>query len=152
MKSEKKPENGLWVKAELSPAGERHPHVWATSTKEEDPGSRLAFRVSIKDTEGLETFVDYPTIKTWQAAYRANAIVDGLNGDEYPAIAKRPRRWVYIDPRSHGLVSTCPLLKDFIDGAYTDNDGRVIPRPEKGRRLKRPVGVEEGNVKKSRLT
>ncbi|KAL2832816.1 hypothetical protein BDW59DRAFT_156964 [Aspergillus cavernicola] len=43
------------VKIELSPSGHRHCDLYATSATDDDPAARLAIRVRVKDSAGLET-------------------------------------------------------------------------------------------------
>ncbi|KAE8418675.1 hypothetical protein BDV36DRAFT_308414 [Aspergillus pseudocaelatus] len=139
VKMEEEPKNGCWVQAELSPIGTRHPQVWAKATKDQDPGSRLAFRVSTRSADGHET-----------GCFRANTLVDELNGDDYLQICQRPRRFVYIDPRNKSLLNSYPILQAFINGAYTDDKGMVDPRRKRARPPSNPVVDEKPVRKKSK--
>ena len=69
------------MKAELSSIGSRHPQVWAEATNDQDAGARLAFSVSIRNSDGHETFETYPTTDSPRASCKANTLVDELNGD-----------------------------------------------------------------------
>ncbi|KAJ6125273.1 hypothetical protein N7471_012590 [Penicillium samsonianum] len=131
------PAGGFWVKAELSCVGERHPHVWATNATLEDPGSRLAIRIRIRDSDGREIATEYPSSDTWQACYKANRIVDELNGDSCLEISKRPRRHIFVDARHKGLLRRHPELEIFVGGAFTGNNGEFIS-------TKRPKRPREG--------
>lgn len=137
--TESQPAGGFWVKAELSRVGERHPHVWATHATLEDPGSRLAIRVGIRDSDGREIATEYPSSDTWQAWYKANRIVDELNGDSCLEISKRPRRHIFVDARHKGLLRRHPELEIFVGGAFTGNNGEFIST----KRPKRPRGGKE---------
>lgn len=120
------PAGGFWIKAELAPIGERHPHVWAQDATQEDPGSRLAIRFGIRDSNGDEIGVEYPSAGGWRACYKANRIVDELNGDTCLQSSKRPRRHVYVDARHKRLLRTHPELEKFVGGAYIGDNGEFI--------------------------
>lgn len=128
IKIEEMPKDGFWIKAELSPVGTRHPHVWATATEDNDPGARLAFRVSVRDQNGHETMVTYPTSPTWKACFRANGLVDEIHGENYVEICKKPRRYFFMDRRNTAMLDKYPFLNAFISGAYTDNNGNPIKK------------------------
>ncbi|CAG8120048.1 unnamed protein product [Penicillium olsonii] len=135
------PEGGFWIKAELSPIGKRHPRVWATEATLEDPGSRLAIRVGIRDSDDREIGFEYPSSDSWQACYKANRLVDELNGDSYLEISKRPRRHLFVDGRHKGLLKRYPGLKKYVGGAFNGHDGNLVrdtryqrPRTSKSRR------------------
>ncbi|KAJ5862128.1 hypothetical protein N7455_006196 [Penicillium solitum] len=51
----------FFVKGEVVPVGEKHPHVYATTTTESDPGMRFSLRVSLRDDKGQDSFVGYAT-------------------------------------------------------------------------------------------
>jgi hypothetical protein len=125
---EEEPEGKVFVRTELSPIGERHPHVWATASQEQDPGARLAFRISAKDTTGNETSVVYPTSWSFQSCCGANALVEELEGHSFVDICQRPRRYMYIDRRCRRMIQTHPVLNAFVGGAYTDDNGEVIQK------------------------
>lgn len=133
---EDEPEDKVCVRTELSPIGERHPNVWAMASQEQDPGARLAFRISVKDKNGNETSVVYPTSWSFQSCCSANALVEEIEGDSFVDICQRPRRYMYIDRRCRRMIDAHPVLKDFVGGAYTDDNGEVITKNE-GKR-KRP--------------
>lgn len=133
---QEEPEDKVCVKTELSPIGERHPHVWAIASKDQEPGARLAFRISVKDKNGNETSVVYPTSWSFQSCCSANALVEELEGHSFIDICQRPRRYLYIDHRCRRMIQAHPILKDFVGGAYTDDNGEVIPKIQ-GKR-KRP--------------
>ncbi|RAK92466.1 hypothetical protein BO79DRAFT_277284 [Aspergillus costaricaensis CBS 115574] len=122
---------GFWVKAELSPPGVRNPNVWAQDIRDGDPGARLAFRISIKESDGQETFVRYASHKSWQSCCKANTLVDELNGDQLLEIYTRPRRFIDIDHRNTRILAAYPALKSFIGGAFTDDNGVVMSRKRK---------------------
>lgn len=117
--------DGFWVKAELTPPGIRNPNVWATATTDDDPGARLAFRISIRDSTGKETFSCYPTTETWASCCGPNTIVDELGGDDLLTISTRTRRFVYVD-KKNDPNNIPPELRPFRGGAYRDEKGDVI--------------------------
>ena len=55
-----------------------------------------------------------------------NALVDQLNGDDFATIFQRPRRFMYLDPRNKMVAKKYPILLDFVDPAYTDDNGDII--------------------------
>ncbi|OJZ80498.1 hypothetical protein ASPFODRAFT_65877 [Aspergillus luchuensis CBS 106.47] len=115
---------GFWVKAELSPPGVRNPNVWAQDIRDGDPGARLAFRISIKESDGQER-------PFWQSCCKANTLVDELNGDQLLEIYTRPRRFIDIDHRNTRILAAYLALKSFIGGAFTDDNGVVMSRKRK---------------------
>lgn len=118
----------FWVKVELSPVGQRHPHAWATEAQDQDPGARLAFRVYLKDKDdGTETWSTYPSSSTWEACCQANSLVDAFEGDAFSNISAKPRRYIYIDERNKGLIEKYPNLSAFVRGAYTGDNMEIIP-------------------------
>ncbi|CAG8068722.1 unnamed protein product [Penicillium olsonii] len=126
------PECGFWIQAELSPVGERHPHVWATEATLEDPGSRLAIRVGIRGSDDREIGFEYPACDGWEACYKANRLVDELHGDSCFEISKRPRRHLVVDGRHRGLLQRYPELQKYVGGAFNDDDGNLVPdRPQR---------------------
>ncbi|KAJ5447559.1 hypothetical protein N7445_002380 [Penicillium cf. griseofulvum] len=113
----------FFVKAEIAPMGERHPHAYATNALASDPGMRFGFRVSLRDEKGEESFVKYASSSTWQAIAIANSFVDGLDGDSFEEICRRKRRFVWIDKR---IKNVSPELQPFVNGAYWDDENNVI--------------------------
>jgi hypothetical protein len=112
----------FFVKAELTPSGERHPNAYATNALDDDPGIQFALRVSIRDDTGEESFVQYASSKKWQAIAIANSIVDGLAGDSLEEICRRKRRFAYVDTR---IKNVHPDLVPFVNGAYRCDDDSV---------------------------
>lgn len=139
---------GFWVKAELTPPGIRNPNVWAKSIRNDDPGARLAFKVSIRDPAGKETFSCYPTVKTEKACCHANTIVDELCGDDLQAISKRARRYVYLDVKND--PKNYPGLEEFRGGRYTDDEGKPIRPTSKKRRG--DESVEDESASRSKVS
>ncbi|KAJ6028515.1 hypothetical protein N7540_004091 [Penicillium herquei] len=86
------PDGGFWIKAELANFGERHSDVWAQDAALDDPGSRLAVRVSIRGSDGNEVGFEYCSVADWKAYFKANRIVDVLDGDGCLRILRRTRR------------------------------------------------------------
>src|SRR5699024_9630968 len=84
----------VFVKIEICPSGQRHPEVYATSALDEDPASRLAFRVRFIDSAGSEVQY-YEKNSNISPLFRANTFVDIL-ANELPneIIALRPRRYL----------------------------------------------------------
>ncbi|CAG8321667.1 unnamed protein product [Penicillium salamii] len=130
-----KPNGGFWIKAELSPVGERHPYVWATGATLQDPGSRLAIRVEVRGSSDRKIGVEYPSADFWQACYKANRLVDELNGDSCFEISKRPRRHIFVDGRHKRFLKEYPELEKYLGGAFNDNDGNIVrdSRPQRPR-------------------
>ena len=126
----------FFVKAEVAPVGERHPHAYATKASESDPGMRFGFRVSLRDDKGEDSFVEYASSSTWQAIAIANSFVDGLDGDSFEEICRRKRRFVYVDKRIKNVPSE---LQPFINGAYRNDENKVVrfksatPKSQQGR-------------------
>ncbi|KAJ6020677.1 hypothetical protein N7540_006181 [Penicillium herquei] len=141
LQTEVRPPGGFWIRAEISPVGERHPNLWALDAKPEDPGSRLAIRISLRDSNDCEMEVLYPSSNGEKAACQANGLMDALNGDHIVQIAKRPRRYVLVHKHSALICKQHPFLNGFIGGGYTDDDGNLIQH-NRGKSRKRPR--EEG--------
>jgi hypothetical protein len=116
----------VWIKAELSPIGERHPNVFATTARESDPASRLAIRCSFRHSNSGQTKVVYARTLTRSMLCKANTLVDELNGDDFVEICQRPRRFMYVDRRCTRQIGAHPKLRPFIGGAYTDDNGEVL--------------------------
>ncbi|KAL4886025.1 hypothetical protein BJY04DRAFT_204911 [Aspergillus karnatakaensis] len=115
----------FWVRAELSPIGERNPHVWATAAQKEDPGARLAFLV-YRQKNGFETWSTYATSDSWEARCQANSLMDRFEGSSLIELCNKPRRYVYIDDRYTKLKRENPELIPFVGGAYTDDEMNII--------------------------
>ncbi|KAJ5972114.1 uncharacterized protein N7479_002032 [Penicillium vulpinum] len=113
----------FFVKAEVAPVGKRHPHAYATSASETDPGMRFGFRVSLRDDKGEDSFVEYASSSTWQAIAIANSFVDGLDGDSFEEICRRKRRFVWVDKRIKNVPSE---LRPFVNEAYRDDENNVV--------------------------
>lgn len=116
-------QTSFFVKAEVAPVGQRHPHAYATNASESDPDMRLGFRVSLLDDKGEDSFVEYPSSSTWQAIAVANSFVDGLEGDSFEEICRRNRRFVWVDKRTKNVPSE---LQPFVNGAYRDDKNNVV--------------------------
>ncbi|KAJ5969946.1 hypothetical protein N7501_006194 [Penicillium viridicatum] len=120
------PNRDLWLKAELSPIGKRHPNVLARLATDIDPGSRLAIRCSFIDQCSGKVKVAYAHSQSRVILCKANTLVDELNGDDFVEICQRPRRFMYVDPRCVRQVEAHPELRPFVNGAYTDDNGKII--------------------------
>ncbi|KAH8692893.1 hypothetical protein BGW36DRAFT_436650 [Talaromyces proteolyticus] len=107
------------VQVELT-ENERHPQVWAVQARNDEPASRLAFKITIIYPGGQEgdEVVLYPQDRYAAAPYKANGFVDWINGDNPEAIASRPRRHLHIPNIAEGVPEH---LKQFIGGGYTDD-------------------------------
>jgi hypothetical protein len=104
----------FWAKIEMSPAGERYPHAWATEAQDQDPGARLAFRVYLKDpNDDSDTWSTYPLSSTWESCCQANGLVDEFEGSSFVDICKKPRRYIYIDERNRGLLERTSAIASF---------------------------------------
>jgi hypothetical protein len=130
-------ETSFFVKAEIAPIGERHPHAYATNALRSDPGMRFGFRVSLRDEKGEESFVKYASSSTWQAIAIANSFVDGLDGDSFEVICRRKRRFVWIDKR---IKNVPPELQPFINGAYRDDENNIIRFNSASPKVLKPTG------------
>ncbi|PYH91129.1 hypothetical protein BO71DRAFT_56904 [Aspergillus ellipticus CBS 707.79] len=94
----------------------------------DDPTCRLAFRVTLKDEKGVQKVL-YPTSPqtSLKAIFKANSLVEWLDGATINALKPRCRRHIYINP-TH--VTVAEDLKFFLGGAYILDDGsrsKVIP-------------------------
>jgi hypothetical protein len=116
----------IWIKAELSPIGEGHRNMFATTATDSDPASRLAIRCSFEDSYSGQTKVIYAHTLTRSMLCKANTLVDELNGDDFVEICQRPRRFMYVDRRCTRQIEAHPELRPFIGGAYTDDKGEVL--------------------------
>lgn len=65
------------VRAELPAPGTRHENVFAVLAKDDDPASRLAFRVTGRTPSGDE-FVAYPRSKGLRTLFHANVMAEWL--------------------------------------------------------------------------
>jgi hypothetical protein len=109
----------LLVRAELKPAGQRHPKCWATQARDSDPGARVA--ITVTREEGNRWITTYATNDGTLAPYKANTFVDWLTGVEYIRIAREPRRFLHFQP---SLQKYLPEeLQYFVGGGYTNDDG-----------------------------
>ena len=85
----------LTLYPEFSDFGQRHIHVYATQARDDDPASRLAFRVMGKRADGTSLDL-YLSRITESAVEKANAFVDRiLEGIDEDGLKSRPRRWVH---------------------------------------------------------
>lgn len=111
------------IKAEISP--EDFPDPWAKDSQENDPARRLRFLVMLPKPDGDgEDFNIWPQAKGESAAKRANSFVDMMAGVNNEELALRPRRYLKIDG-----INSSDILKPFTGGgAYTDDNGNVIPK------------------------
>ncbi|PYI22710.1 hypothetical protein BO99DRAFT_325487 [Aspergillus violaceofuscus CBS 115571] len=114
-------EDGITVQAELAPLGERHPKVFVSPKTTNDPASRLAFRVTLKDEKG-EQKVLYLTVSTnfLEAIFKINSLVDWLDGATIHDLKARRRRHIYIHPSNKNLDDD---LRNFLGGGYILDDG-----------------------------
>ncbi|KAI1912220.1 hypothetical protein LOZ61_003381 [Ophidiomyces ophidiicola] len=103
----------------LSPPGTRHPYVYVTTARDDDPASRLAIKVEGQLTSGAE-FTKYLFQKKWKEPMRINSIFDWLSGAslEQIAIKNAPRRYIYIPKKDYSLQT--PNLAKFVGGGFTD--------------------------------
>ncbi|KAK1142213.1 hypothetical protein N8T08_008139 [Aspergillus melleus] len=92
----------------------RHAEVYATSATDEDPASRLAFRVRYQDSAGLDRHF-YAKDSNVTPVFRANTFVDILINDvPNETIAQTPRRWLYLK-KGRSIAG----LEKFEGGGYT---------------------------------
>ncbi|KAH8431664.1 uncharacterized protein LDX57_009319 [Aspergillus melleus] len=107
-------DGSVFVKIEICPPGQRHPEVYATSATDEDPASRLAFRVRYQDSAGLDRHF-YAKDSNVTPLLRANTFVDILINDvSNEIIAQTPRRWLYLK-KGRSIAG----LEKFEGGGYT---------------------------------
>jgi hypothetical protein len=111
------------IKAEISPPDRYHPQAWAKNVDHGDPGARLAFHLTLTSLDGKEHSF-YASVSGEKAAKKANSFVDWMLGATDEEIAQRPRRYLLIQSKPE---CTATVLKPFIGGAYTDNDGNILP-------------------------
>ena len=52
--------------------------------------------------------------------------MDAFEGDTFPTICEKPRRYIYTDERNKGLIEKCPNLSQFIRGAYSGDNMEII--------------------------
>lgn len=132
------------IKAEISPPEEEFPDPWAKDSQEDDPARRLRFLITLPTPDG-EDFDIWPQAKGESAAKRANSFVDMITGVDNEEIASRPRRYLKIDG-----ITASNILKPFTGGgAYTDDNGNVIPKKKRARQDM--SGDEEVEGKKRRI-
>ncbi|KUL81547.1 hypothetical protein ZTR_10065 [Talaromyces verruculosus] len=116
------------VKFELAEG--RHEKVWALEALATDPGRRLAIRVTLSYQDG-KTLSFYPQTDSEDAPYKANTVMDWLDGDGDEVSAHRPRRYIFIQKQMTGVPEH---LQKFVKGGYTDGLGRYFkqfPRERK---------------------
>jgi hypothetical protein len=69
--------DGIIVQAKLAQLGERHPNVFVISERTDDPASRLAFRVTLKDEKGDQKVVYLTSGRnSLEVIFKANSLVD----------------------------------------------------------------------------
>ncbi|KAL3442170.1 hypothetical protein BJX65DRAFT_287218 [Aspergillus insuetus] len=112
----------LKIKAEISAPARHHPQAWAKNTEHGDPGAQLAFHLTLTSLYGREHSF-YASVSGEKAAKKANSFVDWMLGTTDEEIAQRPRRYLLIQSKPE---YTETVLKPFIGGAYTDDDGNVL--------------------------
>jgi hypothetical protein len=100
----------VFVKIEISPPGERHPHCYATQASDIDPAKRLAFRLRYQPSSGPE-LQRYATDGSLKSVWKANTHVDMLLGKPLEEIACTPRRFVHqrgtnSDSYTHGTPAS----------------------------------------------
>lgn len=105
----------------MSPPGTRHPNVYATQAKDDDPACRVAVKVSgILDTG--EPFSLFPTQseRSWKEPMRTNTVFDWFAGQSLRQIAMNnaPRRYIYIAEKDQTMQT--PELVKFVKGGFTD--------------------------------
>lgn len=91
-----------------------------------------AIRCSFEDRGSGKTKVAYSHSQTRVILCKANTLVDESNGDDFVEICQRPRRFMYVDPRFVRQIEAHPELRPFVNGAYTDDNGKIIRSPAKG--------------------
>lgn len=130
-------EKGMLVQVKIAPVGKRavREEVFIPHARDDDLVSRLVFRVLVKDPKGVEKTV-YPTAEGdgESPIFKANSLVDGMDGATNDIIATRCRRYIQISKDAHTVSEN---LKFFIGGGYILDDfsrdkkpPQKRPRPE----------------------
>jgi len=106
----------VYIKIEISEPGFRHCDCYAVLARDEDPASRLAFRVRYVTSSGKEEAF-YAKDANLPNVYRSNSFVDILI-DEKPdlEIAETPRRYLYF---TRDTAQLHEKLRRFIRGGFT---------------------------------
>ncbi|KAE8553728.1 hypothetical protein EYB25_005110 [Talaromyces marneffei] len=110
----------------------RHDNVWALRALDTDPCRRLAIRVTLTYEDG-STRTFYPQSNSECDPYKANSVVDWVNGDNDDIIASRPRRFIFIQSQ---MTDVPPALQKFVLGGYTDNLGQYFKKFSRGKKRK----------------
>ncbi|KAL4908410.1 hypothetical protein BDW74DRAFT_175093 [Aspergillus multicolor] len=116
--------DGIMIQVELAPPGEKHEKAFAPGTQD-DPASRLAFRVTLKD-KGGNSHVIYPsaTEDSLSCVYKANSFVDWLeDGATDLVLRKRRKRHIYVPKH---VITVHEDLKFFKGGGYILEDGTLV--------------------------
>lgn len=108
------------VKAEVFP-GKRHPHNWALSAVDGDPGAKLAFVVTHRITE-------YVRDEGKGKARKANTFMDWMSRQPIEIIATRPRR--HINAHQAQIMRDLSLPEKGT--WYTDDAGNFMRSVEDG--------------------
>lgn len=105
------------IEIKLAGEGKTHENVFAEDALETDPARRIAFQISGTSWDG-QPISYYPSVGGDSTVFRVNALADKiLNGDKNLSIARRPRRFVYLEARSKEQL---PLdLRHLHQGGYT---------------------------------
>lgn len=125
-------EKGMLVQVEISPVGERASRIraYVPYARDDDPASRLAFRVVAKDPKGVYQTVYPKAGDSLSAIFRANGFVDWMSGATNSVLATRRRRFIYIP---ENVVAVPEKLKFFIGGGYILDDGSRVKKLSKKR-------------------
>ncbi len=116
----------VYIKVEISKPGCRHADCYATSAMDEDPASRLAFRVRYVTSAGKED-VFYAKNDKVTNVFRANSFVDILVDQKSDLdIAETPRRYLYSTRPTKYLHEK---LVKFVRGNYTTLPSKSILAP-----------------------
>lgn len=86
-------DGNVFVKFEICPQGERHPHCYATKSTDVDPAARLGMRLRYQPSSGPEV-QKYVTDASSNSVWKANTHVEKLFRVPVKEIACTPRRFL----------------------------------------------------------
>ncbi|KAE8355000.1 hypothetical protein BDV28DRAFT_129932 [Aspergillus coremiiformis] len=134
------------VVVEMSPEGERHPHVWAQKALDGDPGARLAFRLDVPKKHMMDSAF-YPKSTTFEDARKANSFMDWMSGVPDKVLLERPRRYVLF---SGHCEDDLPAGVSGPGAYFTDDDCKLHRYGSMKRYAQ--VGAGEPDAKRRMLT
>lgn len=116
--------DGIIVQAKIAPLGKQHSNAFVISRLTDDPASRLAFRVTLKDGKGVQKVLYLKSPQnSLEAIFKANSLVDWLDGATLDTLKTRCRRHICINLKN---IAVAEDLKLFLGGAYILDDGFTV--------------------------